>query len=99
MKYHLVALTHLASLSVAAQSQVQKSMLDTFVKYASIDNQSDYDSICAQGQHNMALALKADIEEAVVNQRHLVSRLNSPMPIIFTLQYQPISEPLARQWV
>lgn len=55
MKYHLVALTLLASLGVAAQSQVQKSMLDTFVKYASIDSQLNYDSICTQGQHNMAL--------------------------------------------
>lgn len=40
-------------------------MLDTFVKYASIDSQSDYDSICTQGQHNMALALKADVDDAV----------------------------------
>ena len=60
MKYNLVALTLLASLGVAAQSQVQKSMLDTFVKYASIDSQSNYDSICTQGQYDMALALKAD---------------------------------------
>ncbi len=40
-------------------------MLDSFVRYASIDSQSNYDSICTQGQHNMALALKADIEDAV----------------------------------
>ena len=69
MKYHLVALTHLVSLGVAAQSQIQKSMLDTFVKYASIDSKSDYDSICTQGQHNMPLALKADVEEAVVKSK------------------------------
>ncbi len=40
-------------------------MLDTFVKYASIDSQSCYDSICTQGQRNMALALKADVENAI----------------------------------
>lgn len=69
MKYHLVALTLFISLGVAAQSQVQKSMLDTFVKYASINSQSDYDSICTQGQHNMALALKADVEDAVAKSK------------------------------
>ena len=69
MKYNLVALTLLASLGVAAQSQVQKSMLDTFVKYASIDSQSNYDSICTQGQHDMALALKADVEDAVAKSK------------------------------
>ena len=69
MKYNLVALTLLASLGVAAQSQVQKSMLDTFVKYASIDSQSSNDSICTQGQHNMALALKADVEDAVAKAK------------------------------
>lgn len=40
-------------------------MLDTFVKYASIESQSSYDSICTQGQRNMALALKADVEDAI----------------------------------
>ena len=69
MKYHLVALALLASLGVAAQSQLQKSMLDTFVKYASIDSQSSNDSICTQGQHNMALALKADVEDAVAKAK------------------------------
>lgn len=69
MKYHLVALALLTSLGVASQSQVQKNMLDTFVKYASIDSQSDYDSICTQGQHNMALALKADVEHAIAKSK------------------------------
>ena len=69
MKCHLVALALLASLGVAAQSQLQKSMLDTFVKYASIDSQSHNDSICTQGQHNMALALKADVENAVAKAK------------------------------
>lgn len=69
MKYHLVALAFLTSLGVAAQSQVQKSMLDTFIKYASIESQSNYDSICTQGQHNMALVLKADVEEAIAKSK------------------------------
>lgn len=69
MKYHLVALALLTSLGVASQSQVQKNMLDTFVKYASIDSQSDYDSICTRGQHNMALALKADVEDAIARSK------------------------------
>lgn len=69
MKYHFVALAFLTSLGVAAQSQVQKSMLDTFIKYASIESQSNYDSICTQGQHNMALVLKADVEEAIAKSK------------------------------
>lgn len=55
----------MAAFVVSAQTSNQKAMLDTFVKYASIDSQSNYDSICTQGQQNMALALKADVEEAV----------------------------------
>ena len=99
MKYHLVALMLLASVSVAAQSQVQKSMLDTFVKYASIDSQSSYDSICTQGQHNMALALKADVKDAVARSKKSGVKVElSPMPTIFTLQYRPMSELPARQW-
>lgn len=62
-------LAFLASFGVAAQSQVQKNMLDTFVKYTSIDSQSSYDSISTQGQRNMALALKADVEDAIVKSK------------------------------
>lgn len=40
-------------------------MLDTFVKYAKIDSQSREDSVCTIGQHNMALALKSDVEDAI----------------------------------
>lgn len=69
MKYHLVLLALLTSLGVAAQSQVQKNMLDTFIKYTSIDSQSSYDSICTRGQHNMALALKADVEDAIARSK------------------------------
>ena len=69
MKYLVVALALLASLGVSAQSSVQKSMLDTFVKYASIDSQSHYDSICTQGQIKMALALKADVEDAISDHK------------------------------
>ena len=69
MRNHLVAIAFFASLGLAAQSSVQKSMLDTFVKYASIVSQSDYDSICTKGQHIMALALKSDVEEAVARSK------------------------------
>lgn len=65
MKNLLIGFVLLASLGASAQRNVQKSMLDTFVKYASIDSQSNYDSICTQGQHNMALALKADVDDAI----------------------------------
>lgn len=44
-------------------------MLDTFVKYASIDSQSNYDSISTQGQHKMALALMEDVEDAVLKSQ------------------------------
>lgn len=44
-------------------------MLDTFIKYTSIDSQSSYDSICTRGQHNMALALKADVEDAIARSK------------------------------
>ena len=64
-KHLLAALALTVALGVAAQSAVQKSMLESFVKYAAIDSQSHDDSICTQGQRKMALALKADIEEAV----------------------------------
>ncbi len=57
----------LAALSCFAGNSVQNSMLETFVRYASIDSQSSYDSICTSGQHNMALALKNDVETAVRN--------------------------------
>lgn len=55
----------LVTFVVSAQTTTQKTMLETFVKYASIDSQSNYDSICTQGQHNMALALKADVDDAI----------------------------------
>lgn len=54
---------------VSAQTTTQKAMLETFVKYASIDSQSNYDSICTQGQHNMALALKADVDDAIAKSK------------------------------
>lgn len=43
-------------------NDVQQSMLGTFVRYASIDSQSNNDSICTVGQHNMALAIKHDVD-------------------------------------
>lgn len=69
MRNHFVAFAIFASLGVAAQSSVQKSMLDTFVKYATINSQSNYDSICTQGQHIMGLALKADVEDAIAKSK------------------------------
>lgn len=69
MKYLFLTFALLVSLGMAAHSSVQKSMLETFVKYASIDSQSNYDSICTPGQRNMALALKADVEEAVAKSK------------------------------
>lgn len=59
----------LAAFGASSQSVTQKAMLDTFVKYATINSQSNYDSICTQGQRNMALALKADVEEAISKSR------------------------------
>lgn len=69
MRNHFVAFAIFASLGVAAQSSVQKSMLDTFVKYATINSQSNYDSICTQGQHIMGLALKTDVEDAIAKSK------------------------------
>ena len=69
MKHYLLGLALLATIGAAAQSQVQKSMLDTFVKYAAIDSQSQEDSVCTQGQHTMALALKADVEDAILQSK------------------------------
>ena len=69
MRNYLVAIALFASLGASAQSSVQKSMLDTFVKYASIDSQSSYDSICTQGQYQMALVLQTDVKEAVAKSK------------------------------
>lgn len=49
----------------AAGSPLQDSMLETFVRYARIDSQSSNDSLMTAGQHTMALAVKADAEEAI----------------------------------
>lgn len=48
-----------------AGNPVQDQMLETFVKYASIDSQSNENIQCTPGQHDMALALKADVEDAI----------------------------------
>jgi len=53
----------------AQANSLQKSMLDTFVKYAKIDSQSNEDSVCTQGQRNMAAALLADVKDAVSANR------------------------------
>lgn len=69
MKFHLIVLACLAALGASAQSGIQNSMLQSFVKYAAINSQSCCDSVCTQGQHTMALALKADVEEAVARAK------------------------------
>lgn len=51
--------------SYAEGYDVQRSMLDTFTRFASIDSQSSYDSICTAGQHNMALAIENEIRGIV----------------------------------
>lgn len=53
------------TLSGMAAGSVQDEMLETFLRYARIDSQSDLDSACTAGQHTMALALKADVDDAV----------------------------------
>lgn len=65
MRSTFITLALFATITMTGQSSTQKSMLETFVKYATIDSQSHYDSLCTQGQHNMAIALKADVEDAV----------------------------------
>lgn len=60
-RYRLFALALLTTLGVAAQNSIQKSMLDSFVKYVSINSQSDYDSICTEGQHS--IREYADLQE------------------------------------
>lgn len=40
-------------------------MLETFMRYASVESQSSNDSVCTAGQHVMALTLKADVDAAI----------------------------------
>lgn len=65
MKNSLIWAFALMGLSASAATPVQKTMTETFVRYASINSQSNEDSVCTAGQHTMALALKADVEAAV----------------------------------
>jgi len=69
MKHSISLLTILlvGAFTCNAQSPLRKSMTDTFVKYAGIDSQSSYDSISTVGQHNMALALQADVKRAIAS--------------------------------
>lgn len=43
-------------------------MLDIFTRFASIDSQSDYDSICTTGQHNMAKAIEEEVMGIINSQ-------------------------------
>lgn len=64
------AIASCTALVINAQANdLQKSMLDTFVKYAKIDSQSNYDSISTTGQRTMALTIMADIENAVSSNK------------------------------
>lgn len=65
-RYLLLALAGLG-LSISAANTIQNSMLETFVRYASVNSQSDMKSVSTPGQHTMALMLKADVEDAVKN--------------------------------
>lgn len=58
MKNSLIWAFALMGLSASAATPVQKTMTETFVRYASINSQSNEDSVCTAGQHTMALALK-----------------------------------------
>lgn len=47
-----------------ADRYVQRSMLDTFTLFASIDSQSSYDSVCTAGQHDIHSTREyADLQE------------------------------------
>lgn len=65
MKRYIFLIFALAGFWAAANTPIQKSMLETFVRYASVNSQSHYDSICTAGQRAMALVLKADVDAAV----------------------------------
>lgn len=65
MKSYALLAFVMVSLGASASPPLQDSMKDTFVKYASINSQSSYDSVSTAGQHTMALALKADVDAAI----------------------------------
>lgn len=64
MKQFIVWTLCWGSLWATASNPLQKSMLETFIRYASVNSQSDYDSVCTAGQQAMALVLKTDIDDA-----------------------------------
>lgn len=68
MKYPIIALALFVALGASAQSARQNSMLETFVKYASINSQSDDDNPwpVTAGQLEMAQAIKACVQQAIV---------------------------------
>lgn len=61
----LLVTMSVCSVVAMAQSAVQREMLDTFVKYASINSQSSKTSTFTQGQQDMALAIRDDVEQAI----------------------------------
>lgn len=66
MRILFLAIGLCSSLCVFAQSNdTQRSMLNTFVRYASIDSQSSYHSTATDGQHRMAVAIKHDVDSLV----------------------------------
>ena len=68
MKRFLLLVITVFGLKTATGAPIEKSMLDTFIKYASISSQSSNDSICTQGQRTMALVLKSDVESIIREQ-------------------------------
>lgn len=68
MKRYILCALGVAAFSASAYTPpLSNSLLDTFVKYAKIDSQSNEDSVCTAGQHIMALALQADVESAIAH--------------------------------
>ena len=71
----------------AQANDVQRSMLATFTRFASIDSQSSYDSICTTGQRNMAMAIRDNILKLAGTHRAdgvkcVVSELNYVYAVI-----------------
>lgn len=65
MKNYALWIFTLLGIAASASQPVQRQMLETFLKYASIDSQSIDTVPCTPGQHEMALALKADVDAAI----------------------------------
>ena len=61
----LSAIALMTTVGAVAKTNVEKEMLDTFVKYTAINSQSHDDSLYTAGEYRMALAIKADADAIV----------------------------------